>query len=99
MVTQPQIQTPQQQPPPPPLHLPSVQPVASQSTHMASYACAVATQALHMILSSTSRQELEGSSSMSSARVQSIQSTHSRQRHPLHVVLPHQTCRGERRVS
>ena len=71
LVIQPQVQAPPQ-PPPQPIYLSNVQPVVPSSAHMAS---APATQAPHMILSSTSQQELEGSSPMSSARVQSAQSS------------------------
>ena len=74
MVIQPQAQVPPE-PPPQPMHLPNEQPVAPPSAHMALYASASAAQAPHRILSSTSQQELEGSSPMSSARVQSAQSS------------------------
>ena len=74
MVNQPQVQAPLQ-PPPQPIYLPNVQPVVPSSAHTAPNASAQAAQAPYMILRSTSQQELEGSSPMSSARVQSAQST------------------------
>ena len=49
----PRMQAPPQ-PQPPPLQLPTVQPLAFSSSHLASYASAPAAQAPHMILSSTS---------------------------------------------
>ena len=74
MMIEPQAQVPPQSPPQP-IYLPNVQPVALPLVHTVPYASASAAQAPHMILSSTSQQELQGSSPMSSARVQSAQSS------------------------
>ena len=63
MVIQPRTQAPPQ-PQPPPLKLLTVQLLAPSSNHLTANASAPAAQAPHMILSSTSQQELEGSSPM-----------------------------------
>ena len=74
MVIQPRSQMPPQRQPPP-LQVSSVQSLTPASAHLAQYASAPAAQAPHMVLSSTSQQELEGSSQVSSARVHSVHSS------------------------
>ena len=60
-----------------PMYLPSAQPIAQPSTQAAPYASAPAAHAPHTIISATPRLEQESynSSPMSSARVQSVQSS------------------------
>ena len=74
MVIRPRTLVPPQ-PQSPPLQLSTAQSLTPSSDHLTPYASAPAAQAPHMILSSTSQQELEVSSPMSSANVHSAQSS------------------------
>ena len=56
-------------------YLPNVHAVMPPAAQMAHYASAPAANASHMVLGTTPQQEPEGSSPMSSARVQSVQSS------------------------
>ena len=77
LVIQPQSQMHPQSRTHPPMYLQSAQPATPSATQVAPYASAPAAHAPHMVLSATPRLESEAgtSSPMSSARVQSVQSS------------------------
>ena len=77
LVIQPQSQMHPQSGTQPPMYLPSAQPTIPSAAQVAPYASAPAAHAPHMVLSATPRLESEAgtSSPMSSARVQSVQSS------------------------
>ena len=77
LVIQPQSQIHPQSGTQPPMYLTSAQPTTPSAAQVAPYGSAPAAHAPHMVLSATPRLESEAgtSSSMSSARVQSVQSS------------------------
>ena len=77
LVIQPQSQVHPQSGTHPPMYLQCAQPATPSATQVASYDSALAAHAPHMVLSATPRLESEAgtSSPMSSARVQSVQSS------------------------